>query len=217
MAARSGIPRRSLRPSRCTVPTGVAAVAGGLAAALLVASPAGAHTGLPAGGAVDGLWHPVHGIDHLLAMVAVGVIAAAVPDRRIAWLTPAGFLAGMVVGGAAGLAGLGLPAVELAIAGSVVVLGALVVALATDASRLRAGLWLPVVAAIFGAAHGHAHGAELPTGAIPAAYLLGFLAATTALHLAGAAAGLGLRRVKVAQVVAGAAVSAAGVLLLTGA
>jgi urease accessory protein len=184
---------------------------------LLVASPAGAHTGLPAGGALDGLGHPVHGLDHLLAMVAVGVIAAAVTDRRIAWLTPVGFVAGMVLGGAAGLSGVGFPAVELAIATSVVVLGALVVVLTTRTTRRRVGLWLPVLAAVFGAAHGHAHGAELPSGALPAAYLAGFLAATVALHLTGAAAGLGLRRVKVAQVVAGAAVAAAGVLLLTGA
>jgi len=189
----------------------------GAVVSLLVASPAGAHTGLRAGGAVDGLWHPVGGLDHLLAMVAVGIIAAVVPDRRIAWLTPAGFLTGMVLGGAAGLAGIGVPAIELAIAASVVVLGALVVALATDTTRVRAGLWLPVLAAVFGAAHGHAHGAELPSGAVPVAYLAGFLATTAALHLAGTAVGLGLRRVKVAQLVAGAAVSAAGVVLLTGA
>jgi urease accessory protein len=174
------------------------------------AAPAAAHTGLPAGGAGDGLLHPVLGWDHLLAMVAVGVLAATVAGRRVAWWVPAGFVGGMTVGGLAGLLGLGAPLVETAIAMSVVALGGLVVA-----GPEAAGVWLPAVAAAFGAAHGHAHGAELPAGAVPAAYVAGFVAATAALHLLGAAVGVGLRRAPVLRVLGGVAVTVAGVLLTT--
>ncbi|MCE7885708.1 MAG: urease accessory protein [Actinobacteria bacterium ATB1] len=176
---------------------------------MLVAGPAGAHTGLPAGGAVDGLTHPLLGLDHFLAMVAVGVLAATARDRRIAWFTPVGFIVGMIVGGLLGFSGLDAPFIESAIALSVVALGALII-VRTENS----GLWVPLLAAIFGALHGHAHGAELPEGAAPLAYLAGFVAATAALHLAGTGLGVGLRRAPAIRVVAGAFVSTVGVLLV---
>lgn len=184
---------------------------GAVAALFLLAEPAAAHTGLPAGGALDGAVHPLVGLDHLLAMVAIGVLAATARQRRVAWLTPLGFLAGMVAGGLLGFAGLGVPGVELAIALSVVVLGVLIVGKTHDA-----GLWLPVLAAAIGAAHGQAHGAELPAGAIPMAYMLGFVAVTAALHLSGTGIGLAVRRAPAVRVAAGALVSTAGVLLLVG-
>lgn len=198
-----------MRRATTRPPAGRLLHAAALAAPLAViagAAPAAAHTGLPAGGAGDGLLHPVLGWDHLLAMVAVGVVAATVAGQRVAWWVPAGFFGGMTVGGLAGLLGLGAPLVETAIAMSVVALGGLVVA---------GRVWLPAVAAVFGAAHGHAHGAELPAGAVPAAYVAGFVAATAALHLLGAAVGIGLRRAPVLRVVGGAAVTVAGVLLTT--
>lgn len=187
----------------------LASAAGAAAASLLVASPAAAHTGLPAGGAVDGLTHPLLGLDHLLAMVAVGVLAATARDRRIAWLTPAGFISGMIIGGLLGFAGVDAPFIELAIASSVVALGALIV-IRTENS----GLWLPLLAVAFGAVHGHAHGAELPTDAVPIAYMAGFVMATVSLHLAGTGIGLGLRRAPAVRVAAGALVSTVGVLLI---
>lgn len=189
--------------------TVAAALVGAVVAGLLVASPAAAHTGLRAGGAWDGASHPLLGLDHLLAMVAVGVLAATASDRRVAWLTPAGFLTGMVGGGVLGLLAVGVPAVELAIVGSVVVAG-LLVATVTHGSRL----WLPLLAVAFGIAHGHAHGSELPAGAMPVAYVAGFVAVTATLHLSGAAVGLGLRRVPTVRVAAGAFVSTAGVVFL---
>jgi len=181
----------------------------GAVAPLLVADGAGAHTGLPAGGAADGLRHPLLGLDHLLAMVAVGVLAAGVRGRA-AWLMPVGFVTGMIVGGCLGFAGLEAPLVEAAIATSVVTLGALIVVRVGDR-----GAWLPLVAAAFGLAHGHAHGTELPTGAVPVAYTAGFVAATAALHLAGAAIGVGLRRTPNLRVASGVLVAVVGVLLVT--
>lgn len=204
---RSDTPERTPRALRSR--TIVAALAGATAAAVMVAEPAWAHTGLPAGGALDGAVHPFLGVDHLLAMVAVGVLAATAKDRRVAWWTPIGFVAGMIAGGVVGLVGVEVPAVEVAIAGSVIALGILIITVTHNA-----GLWLPVLAAAFGAAHGHAHGAELPAGAVPLAYVTGFVAATAALHLSGTAVGLGLRRLPSVRVAAGAAVSTAGVLLL---
>lgn len=186
-----------------------AVVAGVVVAAVVVAGPAAAHTGLPAGGVLDGAAHPFSGLDHLLAMVAVGVVAAVCGDRRVAWLTPAGFVAGMTAGGVAGMAGVHVPFVELAVAASVVSLGALIVA----APRLS-GWWLVPVALAVGAAHGHAHGAELPAGALPIAYLGGFITATIVLHIAGMGVGLGLRRVPALRTGAGVMVSSLGVLAL---
>lgn len=187
----------------------VAGIAGVVAAGVLVASPAAAHTGLSTNGVSDGLTHPLTGIDHLLAMVAVGVLAATARDRRIAWLTPAGFLAGMVVGGVAGIVGIAAPFTELAIAASLVALGGLI-AVRSEGS----GLWLPLVAAAFGALHGHAHGSELPEGAAALGYVAGFVTSTALLHLSGVGIGLQLRKASALRVAAGALVSGVGVLLL---
>lgn len=173
------------------------------------AAPALAHTGLPAAGALDGAIHPLSGLDHLLAMVAVGVVAATIRDRRVAWLTPFGFVAGMIAGGLAGFAGATVPGLEIAIAASVVCLG-----LYVTMSSGGAGMWLPLAAIALGALHGQAHGAELPTGAAPVAYMAGFVAATAALHLAGTGVGVALDRLPRARRVAGLAVSATGVLLV---
>jgi urease accessory protein len=184
-----------------------------LASALVVwtasASPAFAHTGRPMGGAGDGLLHPLTGVDHLLAMLAVGVIAASTRDRRVACATPLAFVTGMLAGGALGVVGVPLEVSEVAIAGSVVILGGLIVT-ATDAK----GWSLPLLALAFGAAHGHAHAAALPDGAAPVAYAIGFIGATVALHLSGIGLGFGLRRLPTLRVAAGTAIGATGLALL---
>ncbi len=160
-----------------------------------------AHTGHGQTGFAAGIAHPVGGIDHLLAMVAVG-LWAALAGGAARWAAPAAFLAAMQVGAALGLAGLPVPAVEPAIVASVMVLGA-AVALASVPSL---GLALPVIA-LFGLVHGAAHGIEAPKGGL-GGYALGFLMATAGLLLGGLALGSGLPRMPVR--IAGAAVLALG-------
>jgi urease accessory protein len=153
-------------------------------AALLVTQPAFAHeqAGM-SGGLVSGLLHPLTGIDHLIAMVAVGIWGAQLGPPAI-WVLPVTFPLVMAFGGVLGILHIALPMPELAIALSAVILGAAV------AMRLR----LPfaaaaVVVAVFAIFHGHAHGAELPGSADPLAYGVGFVVATGLLHLCGIAIG----------------------------
>ena len=157
-----------------------------IAAAFLALAPtvAFAHPGHDGASLVHGFLHPLGGIDHIIAMVAVGVLAARLGGRAL-WLVPASFIAAMAVAGLAGIAGMGLPYVETGIALSVVMLGAIVVL----------GLTMPVAAAMglvafFAIFHGYAHGAEMPETASGLAYGLGFIAATALLH--GIGVGLGL-------------------------
>lgn len=126
-------------------------------------------------GLTAGLLHPLTGLDHLLAMVAVGLFAARAARPLLA---PATFVLAMALGLASG--GLGLPPLELGVALSVVALG-LLVALG---SRLPASYALVLVATA-GLLHGHAHGAEAPTSGGLALFALGALASTAALHLIG--------------------------------
>lgn len=177
-------------------------------AVALAATPALAHVGHhPTGGFLAGLAHPALGIDHVLAMVAVGLWAGLVGGRAlVVW--PAAFLAAMIAAAAWGMVGPWLPWAELAIAGSVAALG-LAVAL-----RLSAPLVLGAAACgAFAIAHGYAHGAELPLGASAAAYVAGFTLTTAALLAAGAAIGRGLARVDVPLV---ATRVAGGLLVVTG-
>jgi urease accessory protein len=138
-----------------------------------------------AAGFTHGFMHPLGGLDHVLAMVAVGLYAALLGGRAL-WLVPATFVTVMALGGAAGLAGYALPYAELGIALSVVVLGvavALRVSLPTLAATALVG--------VFAVFHGHAHGAEMPQYLSGYEYAAGFLAATALLHGAGIAAGHG--------------------------
>jgi urease accessory protein len=163
-------------------------------AAILVASPAAAHTGVGGTGSfMAGLQHPLLGPDHLVAMVAVGIWAALRGGRAV-WLWPAGFVTVMLAGFGLAVTGVALPAVEPTIVASVAVLG------------LAAALALRVPAAVgalvlvpFALAHGHAHGTEIG-GAHPVHYVLGFVCATAALHLAG----IGLARAAHRPVLGGA-------------
>lgn len=137
--------------------------------------------------AIAGFLHPLLGLDHLLAMVTVGLLSAQIGGRAI-WLVPATFVGTMAVGGLLGYAGLPLPLVEIGITGSVVILGLALVA------NQKIPLWIAMVfVAFFAFFHGHAHGAELPAVEGDAlyllAYVLGFMTATAGLHVIGALLG----------------------------
>jgi urease accessory protein len=174
------------------------------------ASGAAAHTfGAQGAGFAQGFAHPLSGIDHLLAMVAVGLWAAQLGGRAL-WAVPAAFVGMMALGGIAGAVGAPLPMVELGIAGSLVVLGVLV--------ALSSRLPVAVSAALVGLLalfHGHAHGTELPETASALAYGLGFIAATAALHGLGVAVGVTLRRdaARILVRLGGAGIAATGLVL----
>ena len=177
----------------------------------LIGGPAWAHdeSGL-AGGFISGVKHPVLGIDHLLAMFSVGLWGAFL-GRPLIVALPVLFPAVMVVGGLLGIAGAPMAPVEIGIALSVVLLGIAI------AAAYRAPVWLAcVLVGVFGLFHGYAHGQELPAAADPAAYGLGFVLATGALHLAGVGVGLASERPagRVAARALGAAIAAAGAYFL---
>jgi urease accessory protein len=148
--------------------------------ALLLSNTASAHTGtgLP-GGFVSGFKHPFSGIDHLLAMISVGLWGAFL-GRPLIYALPVVFPAMMVVGAIMGMLVVPLPPVELGIALSVVVLGGCI------ALSVRAPLWAAsIIVAVFAVFHGYAHGKELPSAADPVSYSAGFVLATGFLHVAG--------------------------------
>jgi urease accessory protein len=153
-------------------------------AILALAQPAFAHeqAGV-AGGLASGLLHPLTGIDHLIAMVAVGIWGAQLGAPAI-WVLPITFPLMMAFGGVLGVMRIPLPMPEAAIALSALVLGAAV------AARLRVPFAIAaVVVGAFAIFHGHAHGSELPSAANPLAYGVGFVVATGLLHLCGIAIG----------------------------
>ena len=184
--------------------------------AILAPTAALAHTGHgDTSGFTHGFLHPASGLDHVLAMVAVGLFAAHLGGRAM-WMVPAAFVTMMAAGGGLGMAGVGLPYVETGIALSVVVLGAAV----------AFGLSVPTAAAMtlvgfFAIFHGHAHGAEMPETASGLGYGAGFILATALLHAAGIGLGLGIGRLHGAvgrrvQQAAGGAAALAGVGMLAG-
>ena len=187
-----------------------------LAVLILCFAPtlASAHTGLGAThGFSDGFGHPVSGLDHILAMVAVGFLAARIGGRAL-WLVPLAFVTMMVAGGLIGMSGIGLP-FEVGIAASVLVLG---LAIAARMPLPAAGTALLV--GFFAVFHGHAHGAEMPADASGLAFGLGFVMTTAALHAAGIGLAIGLDRfansLRIAQA-AGGAMALAGISFLVGA
>ena len=162
-----------------------------LAAILLLSfsSSAFAHPGLGhVHGYLDGLSHPLSGLDHILAMIAVGLLAARIGGRAL-WLVPSAFIAMMALGGAIGMAGLALPYVEIAIAASVLVLG-----LATIFSASLPLTAAAALAGFFAIFHGQAHGIEMPAAASALTYGLGFITATLLLHTVGIGLGLAFDR-----------------------
>ncbi|QRM31893.1 HupE/UreJ family protein [Microvirga sp. VF16] len=183
-----------------------------LAAMLLaVATPALAHTGHDVvSGFLFGFSHPLGGLDHVLAMVSVGLFAALLGGRAL-WAPPASFVGMMLVGGILGLSGIEVPAVEFGIAMSIVVLGAIVT-------------WVrqwPILAAVtlvgvFALFHGYAHGAEIPVGSDAALYSLGFALASAMLHGVGISAGLLTSGSTTVMRLTGAVVTMSGIIIAFG-
>jgi urease accessory protein len=160
------------------------------AATLLVPATAMAHPALyqHTHGFLEGVQHPLTGLDHLLAMIAVGLWASQKGGRAM-WLWPASFVGAMVVGGALGMSGLALPGIEPAIATSLLVLGLMIAVAGTMP------VWMGIaVIALFGLFHGNAHGLEAPVNAGGLLYAAGFVAATAALHALGLTIGLAARQ-----------------------
>jgi urease accessory protein len=156
-----------------------------------LAQPAFAHPGHAGHDFVAGWEHPFFGFDHLLAMIAVGLLAVRMDGKAI-WVIPCAFLGSMTLGGIAAAVGMPLPGVEYGILASVLVLGLLIAA--TKVVPLGYGAALVALFAFF---HGHAHAAEMATGSSLATYAAGFLLATALLHAAGVAGGLLLKNSRV--------------------
>ncbi len=175
-----------------------------------------AHTGVGStAGFMHGFGHPLGGLDHILAMVAVGLFAARLGGKAL-WLVPGAFVGMMAAGGILGIMGVNVPLVELGIAASVIVLGAAVALQLKVSTVLAMGL-----VGFFAIFHGHAHGAEMPVETSGLAYAAGFMLATALLHVAGIGLGLGIGRLAQPQTsgvsrLAGGAMTLAGVGILTG-
>lgn len=138
-----------------------------------------AHPGHGDSGLMAGLAHPVFGLDHLLAMFAVGLWAAQ-QSGAARWALPLTFVGSMLVGGLLGFSDVEIPLMETGIAGSVLALGLLVAV----AARLPMAVSVALTA-FFALTHGVAHGLELPDLASPVGYAIGFIVATAALHAIG--------------------------------
>jgi urease accessory protein len=184
----------------------------GLLAYVTILPVAEAHTfGSQGAGLMAGLTHPFVGLDHLLAMIAVGIWAGQLGGRAV-WLIPLTFVSVMVAAAALASFGLLLPLIEPAIACSVLVLGLLIagsVRLPTSLGALLVGL--------FAVCHGYAHGLELPQAASPILYGAGFVLATALLHGLGIGFALNSRQHKMLQRIAGYSLIAASGLLLAAA
>ncbi|MBW8370813.1 MAG: HupE/UreJ family protein [Thiobacillus sp.] len=178
-----------------------------LAALALFAGTASAHTGDHATvtGFSGGLAHPLLGLDHLFAMIAIGLWAAQQGGRAL-WAVPAAFVGAMALGGVLAWSGIALPHVETALALSVLVLGLLIATRRQWA--VAAGM---VLAAGFALFHGYAHGLEMPLAASPMLYALGFMLATVFLHGVGIVGSL-IGRHAVQMV--GAGIAATGLALI---
>ena len=159
-----------------------------------------------------GVAHPLTGLDHIAAMVAVG-LWAAIKGNRALWLWPLTFVAVMLVGGVLGLANIPVPFVEPGILASVVVLGLMVTFAVDPPTWFGAGL-----IGVFALLHGHAHGTEVASTVNGLEYVVGFVVATVALHIVGIALGLGLKRTAADPIsrLAGVACTAVGVGLYAG-
>jgi urease accessory protein len=186
----------------------------GLLTATLTLIPAAAfaHTGAgEAHGFVWGFAHPLGGLDHILAMVTVGIFAWQLGGRAL-WLVPATFVLVMAAGAALGMARLPLPFVEFGIAASVIVLGSIVAFARGAPIAVAVG-----IVGLFAIFHGHAHGTEMALNAAAGAYAAGFLLATALLHLAGIALGCAIGRLadgRAAYQLGGALVALAGLAIL---
>jgi urease accessory protein len=187
-----------------------------IVAFFLAPTAALAHVGVGStSGFMHGFMHPLSGLDHQLAMILVGIFAYQLGGRAL-WLVPLSFVGVMAIGGFLGVMGIPIPFVEVGIAMSVIVLGAIV----------AFGVKVPVAVAMgavgfFAIFHGHAHGSEMPLDASGFEYGIGFMLATALLHALGIGIGflIGLSSKTLGQNVyrvAGGLASVAGVALLFG-
>jgi urease accessory protein len=193
----------------------IALLTGGLlvAIAVLAGRPALAHIvdGSAASGFLGGFAHPLFGLDHVVAMIAVGLWGAFLGPPAI-WVLPIAFPLVMAFGGAMAILGIAVHGVEIGIAISAIVLGGMI-ALAARPPLIGAAL----IVAAFAIFHGHAHGAELPPGTDAVAFSVGFVMATGLLHLTGIAFGL-LTRWPIGRIgvrVAGIGIALIGVVFLS--
>jgi len=179
-------------------------------AGVLLPSFAYAHVGVgETSGFLHGLAHPTSGLDHVCAMLAVGLWAAQMGGRSV-WAVPLTFVSVMALGGALPMLGIRLPFVEQGIVLSVLLPGVLI------AASIRLPLWLSSgMAGLFALWHGHAHGTEMPALASGMSYALGFVLATALLHAIGIAFGFGMQRLARERVVhfAGSSIALCGVYL----
>lgn len=183
-----------------------------LATVLTIPSIAYAHL-IGGIGLASGSVHPLSGLDHLLAMIAVGIISTRY-DGKAVWLIPAVFLASMIAGGILAITGIHISLVEIGIALSVVFLG-----MAVFLQKKMPFYLVLVFVALSAIFHGHAHGEEMPLIASPVLYSLGFVLSTAMLHISGVLIGHYAKKTEIASKLlryAGAGVGIAGVLFLAG-
>lgn len=173
--------------------------------ALALAHPGHEHTT----SFISGFMHPMGGLDHLLAMLAIGLWAASLGGRAL-WAVPAAFIGTMLVGGGLAVAGVQVPFIEQGIVLSVILMGALLVGAARFPVVICAG-----IAGLFAVFHGAAHGLEMPLNANGAEYALGFAAATALLHLVGIGFGAAIARFQAPIItrVTGSLIAVAGLFL----
>jgi urease accessory protein len=156
---------------------------------LLVPTLAHAHVGFgETSGFLRGMWHPPSGIDHICAMVAIGLWASQMGGRSL-WLVPLTFLMLMATGGLLGMSGISLPFIEQGIIASVLILGVFIVA----------AIRMPLVASVvlvglFALCHGHSHGAEMPPSVSGLQFAMGFVLATTVFHTLGIGLGVAMQK-----------------------
>lgn len=135
-------------------------------------------------GFLTGLRHPISGLDHVLAMISVGLWGAQLGAPAV-WVLPVAFPMVMALGGMMGLMGIPLPGTEYGIAASMILLGGVVLL------DLKPPLWVAaLLVSFFAIFHGHAHGTELPPGQDGLLYSMGFVCATGCLHGIGVSIGL---------------------------
>lgn len=163
-------------------------------------------------GFAHGFEHPLTGLDHIAAMVAVGLWAAQMGGRAL-WAVPLTFVSVMAIGGLFGMMGVSIPLVEPGIIASVLLLGLFI----TAAVKLPLPLSMAFVG-LFAVFHGYAHGAEMPETASGLTYGIGFVLATAILHGLGILVGIGIQRLSTPVVLrfAGAAIVLCGVFLWIG-
>lgn len=173
--------------------------------ALALAHPGHEHTT----SFISGFMHPMGGLDHLLAMLAIGLWAASLGGRAL-WAVPAAFIGTMLVGGGLAVAGVQVPFIEQGIVLSVILMGALLVGAARFPVAICAG-----IAGLFAVFHGAAHGLEMPLNANGVEYALGFAAATALLHLVGIGFGAAIARFQAPIItrVTGSLIAVAGLFL----